>query len=450
MNSSVAIQQILNIITEIDDYSLDSEYKLLFRDNLHKNDLQITKYTRNIVKNYQNSNNTNCGSYIYNLIVTLTIKKIIEILKIDIFNKIFGNTSIINLLFRYRNKINLFLLKYAGMRRNLIARITNTLCSKGNYMNKYGSIINDQNICLDHSLTMERFDNYIKRFIYNIKRLYKLKDTEIRNDIKIEFRIDIFFNLNHSGLYEIFTQEELSYITYNHFTLYNKLNSLKNNTSIKNNVSIKKIKINFNSNSNELLPEKKSRKINFNSNGLLPGINNRKINFSISGFKMMELNSISINMPLIICDINTKNTHIIEKEFKDKKKKSKIYITSIRTRNSEYNYNILVIVLYKLDKYFNQFKKEPNIGIKNNMKYLIILFYYNIILLMPFELGTASIAEMVLYSLWKCYIGTDITINDHVMIDIEALTLPFDIFCSNCLNNRNEIIDSINYTPYLI
>jgi hypothetical protein len=85
----------------------------------------------------------------------------------------------------------------------------------------------------------------------------------------------------------------------------------------------------------------------------------------------------------------------------------------------------------------------------NNMKYYILLFYYIIIFLMPFNLGTASIAEIVLYSLWEYYIGMEVRINDNIMLDVEALMTPFDIFYDNCLNDNNEIIDGINYTPYL-
>ena len=73
-------------------------------------------------------------------------------------------------------------------------------------------------------------------------------------------------------------------------------------------------------------------------------------------------------------------------------------------------------------------------NIERKKKY-IILFYYSLIFLMPFSLGTASIAEILFYSLWKYYIGNDIKINDNIMLDVEALTCPFDIFYDNCLSN---------------
>lgn len=84
-----------------------------------------------------------------------------------------------------------------------------------------------------------------------------------------------------------------------------------------------------------------------------------------------------------------------------------------------------------------------NITIKNKKEYIII-FYYIIVLLMPFERGTSSIAEILLYSLWEKYIGSKIYINENVMLDVEALTLPFSIFYNNCFT-QSDI-----YTPYII
>ena len=100
---------------------------------------------------------------------------------------------------------------------------------------------------------------------------------------------------------------------------------------------------------------------------------------------------------------------------------------------------MLSYCLYKLDELY----KKRNTNKDFIIKY-IILFYYIIIFLMPFEKGTASIAEMSLYLLWKYYIGTSIIIKSNILIDIEALTLPFDIFYKNCLNHNDD------YTPYLL
>ena len=83
---------------------------------------------------------------------------------------------------------------------------------------------------------------------------------------------------------------------------------------------------------------------------------------------------------------------------------------------------------------------------------------------MPFSLGTASIAEMFLYSLWKFYIGTRLEITQSIMLDVEALSNTFDNFYRNCFNhdeheNDPAILSQIDgykqesyiptqYTPY--
>ena len=62
---------------------------------------------------------------------------------------------------------------------------------------------------------------------------------------------------------------------------------------------------------------------------------------------------------------------------------------------------------------------------------------------MPFRLGTASISEISIYSLWKYYIKTPLKIKENILLDIELLTLPFNKFLENCL------VHSDDYTPYL-
>lgn len=97
-------------------------------------------------------------------------------------------------------------------------------------------------------------------------------------------------------------------------------------------------------------------------------------------------------------------------------------------------------------------------------KKCIVEIYYYIMILMPFALGTASIAEMFLYSLWKFYIGTRLEIRQSIMLDVEALTNNFDVFYNNCFNhddneNNPSILRQIEgyneatyisvlYTPY--
>ncbi len=121
--------------------------------------------------------------------------------------------------------------------------------------------------------------------------------------------------------------------------------------------------------------------------------------------------------------------------------------------------NTLKIILKNFE---NLEIKDRNIS--NKIKDIISIYYY-IIILMPFQLGTAAIAEIFLYSLWKFYIKSSLTINQNIMLDIEALSNTFDIFYINCLNrdseennqnilteikeyNKNKYIP-VDYTPYL-
>lgn len=87
-------------------------------------------------------------------------------------------------------------------------------------------------------------------------------------------------------------------------------------------------------------------------------------------------------------------------------------------------------------------------NIERKKKY-IILFYYSLIFLMPFSLGTASIAEISFYSLWKYYIGENIRINQNILFDVEALTLRFDSFYKNCMELDQNEVNEIKMTPYL-
>ena len=84
---------------------------------------------------------------------------------------------------------------------------------------------------------------------------------------------------------------------------------------------------------------------------------------------------------------------------------------------------------------------------------------------MPFALGTASISEIFLYSLWKFYIGSRLEIKQSIMLDVEALSHTFDDFYKNCFHhdeneNNGDILRQIReyneetyipvvYTPYL-
>jgi hypothetical protein len=112
--------------------------------------------------------------------------------------------------------------------------------------------------------------------------------------------------------------------------------------------------------------------------------------------------------------------------------------------------NIMAYILVELSK-FHLLNFEEN---KLKKREYILLFYYCLIFVMPFSLGTASIAEISLYSLWKFYIGLDLGINQNILLDVEALTLPFNTFYKNCFEIDEEE-DKYEYqslgkrTPYL-
>jgi len=92
--------------------------------------------------------------------------------------------------------------------------------------------------------------------------------------------------------------------------------------------------------------------------------------------------------------------------------------------------------------------------IENDMdkiKKIIIIFYYLFIYLMIFQLGTAAIAEISLFTLWDTYVNFDgnepLILNKNTMLDVEVLTLHFSTFYNNCFNQESE--ENI-YTPYFI
>lgn len=113
---------------------------------------------------------------------------------------------------------------------------------------------------------------------------------------------------------------------------------------------------------------------------------------------------------------------------------SKLGNVSLTIDDRLYYLNVMSKILFKLDE-----NKKLNINIEKQKEY-IVAFYYLLILLMPFERGTASIAEMSLYSLWKYYIGIPLNISQKVLLDVEVLTLPFSIFYINCFNGENRYL----------
>jgi hypothetical protein len=110
--------------------------------------------------------------------------------------------------------------------------------------------------------------------------------------------------------------------------------------------------------------------------------------------------------------------------------------------------NDRLYILNIMSNILSELNIENAENIERKKKY-IILFYYSLIFLMPFSLGTASIAEILFYSLWKYYIGENIRIRQNILFDVEALTLPFDSFYKNCMELDENEENEIKMTPYL-
>jgi hypothetical protein len=99
----------------------------------------------------------------------------------------------------------------------------------------------------------------------------------------------------------------------------------------------------------------------------------------------------------------------------------------------------------KIITYLDDIKNNKKEDKRNESIKYILFFYYLFIILMPFELGTASISEMSIYSMWKYYLNEDLILNSNIMLDVEALTLSFDLFYHNFLNKDEN---NKEYTPY--
>ena len=141
---------------------------------------------------------------------------------------------------------------------------------------------------------------------------------------------------------------------------------------------------------------------------------------------------------------------------------SPVEFPSVVTYGDNFNYRINTLKI--IIQHFDNLQKEMR-NITDKKRDIISIYYY-IIILMPFSLGTSSIAEMFLYSLWKFYIGTRLEIRQTIMLDVEALLNTFDVFYKNCFTNDDKENDPvilrqiygydeatykpITYTPYLV
>jgi len=116
---------------------------------------------------------------------------------------------------------------------------------------------------------------------------------------------------------------------------------------------------------------------------------------------------------------------------------------------------LLLILLYCLNLLKSKDIRDTIfLRIENDMdkiKKIIIIFYYLFIYLMIFQLGTAAIAEISLFTLWDTYVNIDgkkpLILNQNTMLDVEVLSSQFSKFYINCFNKESE--EDI-YTPYFI
>lgn len=115
--------------------------------------------------------------------------------------------------------------------------------------------------------------------------------------------------------------------------------------------------------------------------------------------------------------------------------------------NMMYLYDLLAYCLYLLDNPESFDKILKHMQLIDKKMITICLFYYLFILLMPFKQGTAFCAEIAFHGLIKKYINPNLNIkmNSNIILDIEALLLPFVTFYNNCFQS-----DGTKYTPYFV
>ena len=356
--------------------------------------IQINKFSRNLVTNYQNK-----SQYVYDYIVNCSISRTIyylnkkytffeerlnQMLKYKdkyyisiIIDSIYSikNQIIENDNKPYYSKIIYILFFYLGIQRQIIYFLQNNIINKF-YPSPYGilqhNLFKNESINVHHPITMKRFENYENRLINNINKILDIKN----NSIKI------------NNYYANNKEQTKKYISY---------------------------KIFFN------LLDNKYNKYN------IPFIFNKEI--YITSFLVINNNKLIKNRFHGINNISNLEGRL-------------------------YLLNIISYCLKILDNNLNNTRnltetEETNKIIIDEIKEFIIIIYYLIIFIMPFQLGTASISEMFLYSLWKKYIGKSLKINQNIMLDVEALTLPYEVFKKNCFEKDNEE-GNVPYTPYLI
>jgi len=352
-------------------------------------------YSKRIVPNYKNKNQN-----VFNLIFAGTVIRVIDFLGME------------NIIFK--QKLD-----------EIIGNIDIHIIPSRYGIYKIFELIDEE------TLENIKYKNYYYKLIYiffcfvvNERKLIELLQSynnihKVNNFYDIQHgSFDFFISPNEYGLVHNFSMDRLkdySRLQHNLQLLYNLFNENENENDLDYNINEYSSKINNTISYCELkiyliLPD------NFLNGSLFSSKNdydNNKNNY--------------LNIKFIHTS-NEVKTNI--SEYKTKKLCLGNY--SLNLTNRLYLLDILSYILHLLDR-----------NISTHIS--ILLFYYILIFLMPFTAGTATIAEIALYSLLEKYIPEKrYKINENIMIDVEALSLPFRIFYSYCFNSDGTI-----YTPYL-
>jgi hypothetical protein len=337
----------------------------------------------------------------------------------------------------------------------------------------YKKLLTTQNYPNNKNVYNNIFQNTVNGVQFFLGQNESFFDDKIRiinEKCKDSFIIDDLDNLNNimypNGL--TFSYKKIYYILFWYLGITrNLINIIQNNDG-----SLLWLKCFFHFDCNKFINNYKygvvsifNTDINEHTHPLIMSrFNNYKIRFVYNCLKYLDNKKVLYKYYLII---NTKINDEIIYTSTILKFENNIYyfdenfsITNIYGPNLDKRINTLKLIIEHFD---NLQIAGKNI---NDKKRDIISIYYYIIILMPFALGTASIAEMFLYSIWKFYIGTRLEIRQSIMLDVEALSHTFDDFYKNCFNhddNENNPtilrqIDGYNeetyipvvYTPYLV
>jgi len=420
------------------------------------------KYTRKIVTNYVSSIHKSeiLNQIYYNYILGGTINICIKLLntnktEIDrLFNEInnrvlknifenlntynnFNNVSLpicIKNEFPYLSYIFFYLIPRS---RRIIEFIKN----KDNiYIPWYGKIstfVRNSNVTTYHPFNMKRFINYNRLDII----LNNIMNNRIKNVQNLTHMYS--YQIENNGLFSELDYCILSNLKFNQENI-EKICPINN--LIKRKISFKKYTINldipddffYNTNLLDIYNELKKKTFMF-------------ITFFTYDNEPKRLEYIVKNNKNYNKDIS-----LLKNAYGDGYSAFSQYLGSFNEISYNNNrYRILIILSYCLSLLKSRDNRN-NIfpTIENDIdkiKKIIIIFYYLLNYSASFLLGTASIAEISLFTLWDTYINIDgnepLILNQNTMIDVEALSLPFSEFYNNCFNQE---IDRNKYTPYFI